>query len=580
MEEFKKNSNNIQDQKLSKVEIQLRAELETLRTQVADLQIAANERSDIEEALAREKEQLSLTLLSIGDAVITTDTEGRIVLFNSVAQSLTGWSSREARGKLVRQVLHIVNELTRKTVENPVMKVLETGLVQGLALNTVLVARGGATHIITDSAAPIRNSATGQITGVIFVFRDITKQKQLEQELFKAQKLESIGILAAGIAHDFNNILMSLTSNIWLARMELMDRQVNISGENIGEESYFKTQELLKAAEAAAFRAKDLTGQLLTFAKGGLPIKQTISLNNLLQETARFVLHGSNVQLVFKLPEELWLVDVDPNQLSQVITNLIINSDQATPNGGTLTISAENFSISDTIQQSQLLALPLKSIDYVKVSIKDEGAGISPETLPHIFDPYFSTKHKGHGLGLATAFSIITRHEGFITALSEENKGTTFLIYLPASRSKAPLTAIPAPPKEVIDLPKNGRLLIMDDEKSIQSILKRTLIRAGYEVDLADHGEQAIESYGTAFATTSPYSLVILDLTIPGGMGGLETIARLRKIDPNIKAIVSSGYSDDSVMAHYQDYGFVGKLLKPYQITELYQLIENLLANL
>ncbi len=557
---------------------QLLAEIEALRSQITELQVVAAAKSLVEEALELEREQLVVTLFSIGDGVITTDTEGRVVLVNPVAQKLTGWSTAEASGKLIEEIFHIVNEHTSKIVENPVQKVLETGLIRGLANNTVLIARDGTTYVITDSAAPIFNAKSGQITGVVFVFRDITEQKQLEQELFKAQKLESIGVLAGGIAHDFNNILMAITSNVWLARIELGELSVAEDDKDKREKIHSMVEQLLTEAETAAYRAKDLTGQLLTFSKGGLPIKQTVNLISLLQETARFTLRGSNVSLQFNLVPDLWSVEADPNQISQVITNLVLNADQAMPGGGILTISAENISANDTTQQTQLLALPLKEIDYVKVTIQDMGVGISPQTLSRIFDPYFSTKQKGNGLGLATAFSIINRHEGFITALSQVDHGTTFLIYLPTSESH--ISGVDRSKRiesEQLVAVKPARLLIMDDEKAILTVLRKMLERVGYKVDMAEDGRKAVEMYREAQAVNLPYALVMVDLTVPGGIGGLETLVKLQEIDPQVKVIVSSGYNDNAIMAQYQEYGFVGMLAKPFSINRLYELLKKIL---
>lgn len=565
-----------------KSKAQLVSELETLHRQLTTQQIIALERLRVEEALAREKEQLSVTLHSIGDGVITTDSEGRVVVLNSVAQKLLGWSEAEVYGTFLEEFFHIVNEHTGLVVANPVKDVLETGLIQGLAKDTILIARDGTTHIITDSTAPIYNPTTGQISGVVFVFRDITQQKQLEQELYKVQKLESIGVLAGGIAHDFNNILAALTTNLWLARAELrasilISQSDNVAAKQQREAAYNTVVELLVEAEAAAFRAKDLTGQLLTFAKGGAPLTQTISPKILLEETVRFSLRGSKVQVVFYLPLDLWSVEADSGQLGQVITNLVINAQQAMPNGGILRVNAENISADATSQQTHLLTVPLKAVDYIKVSIEDNGLGIPDQILGKIFDPYFSTKQKGSGLGLATAYSIINRHGGVLSVLSEMGKGTTFLIYLPAIKStQIVLPPISSPATETTS-PHKERLLIMDDEKPLITVLKRVLMSAGYSVDTVADGASAIELYKTALVEKRPYDAVILDLTIPGGMGGVETIAQLRQIDPQIKAIVMSGYSDSGALSQYQEYGFMSIISKPFRMKDLYQTIENVL---
>jgi len=559
---------------------QLISELTDLRRQLITQDLVALERI---EALAREKEQLSITLNSMADGVITTDNEGRVLLFNPVAQKLTGWSQEEVYGKALEEYFPIINEYTGAVVENPVKKVLESGRVEGLPSNTVLIARDGTNHLITDSTAPIHNPTSGEVSGVVFIFRDITRQKLLEQELQKSQKLESIGVLAGGIAHDFNNILTALTSNLWLARVELK-ASLKVDKDNRGDthqraEAYTSMQELLTEAEAAAFRAKDLTRQLLTFAKGGVPIKKAVSPRALLEETVKFALRGSNVRVAFDLSDDLWWVEADAGQLGQVITNLVINAEQSMPNGGILRVSAENISAADTNQQSHLLTVPLKQLDYLKIRIEDHGVGIPDQILSKIFDPYFTTKQKGSGLGLATAYSIIARHEGVLTVLSKMNKGTTFMIYLPAVTSIQPVQAPVKSSELEIITGRTERLLIMDDEKTILTILKRILANTGYNVDTVAEGASAIELYQKALAEEQPYKVVILDLTVPGGIGGIETIARLQQIDPHVKAIVMSGYNDSGALSNYHEYGFASIIYKPFRVKELYQTIENVLLS-
>ena len=569
----------------TKSKAQLIGELAELRRQFSNQQVIALEHLNIEEALAREKEQLSVTLHSIGDGVITTDNEGRVMLFNEVAQKLTGWVRDEVEGCILEEVFHIVNEHTGIAIENPVKKVLETGLVRGLANNTILIARDGTTHVITDSAAPIHNPDTGQIIGVVFVFRDITTQKQLEQEVYKAQKLESIGVLAGGIAHDFNNILTTLTSNLWLARVELRTilTDSNASDSEAShrqrEEAFIAIHELLAESETAALGAKELTGQLLTFARGGMPVKQATNIKALIEETVSFALRGSNVQAVLDLPQTLWWVEVDPGQLRQVITNLVINAQQAMPEGGILNVQARNIGAEVISQQTQLLAVPLKALDYISISIEDHGVGIVDRILPKIFDPYFSTKSKGSGLGLATSYSIVNRHEGLLSVTSQVGKGTTFIIYLPALKLSG-TAKLPAGIFEDQGMPGQGkRLLIMDDERPIINVLKRILTKSGYEVDAVEEGESVIKLYQEALDEKRPFALVILDLTIVGGLGGIDTIARLSKIDPEVKAIVMSGYNDSGILNEYEVYGFAGKIAKPFKVMDLYHTIEEVLLS-
>ena len=368
------------------------------------------ERRKAEKALAEEKERLSVTLRSIGDAVITTDFEGRISLINRVAELLTGWRQEEALGEPLEKVFNIINEHTRQRCDNPVAKVLESGGIIGLANDTVLVSKNGTELVIEDSGAPILDQQNKTI-GVVLVFRDATEKRRLQDERQKVQKLESIGILAGGIAHDFNNSLTGIIGNISLAKYYAKP----------GDTVFEKLEEI----ERAAMRTKDLTQQLLTFSKGGKPVKEIVSIMKLLREAAVFTLRGSNVRCDFDLPENLWPVSIDAGQISQVISNIVINAEQSMPSGGIIEIKAQNNEI---ISPSILPSGPGK---YVKISFRDQGIGIPSDHLKRIFDPYFTTKQKGSGIGLTVAYSIVDRHNGYITAESE-GVGSTFHLYLPA----------------------------------------------------------------------------------------------------------------------------------------------------
>src|SRR5712692_972680 len=511
---------------------------------IANVLAATIERQRTETLLAAETERLAVTLQSIGDGVITTDTQGRIVLMNRVAQSLTGWSEAVALGRFLPEVFQIINEKTREVCENPVAKTLKTGNVIELANHTVLLAKDGGERIIADSGAPIRDKNNHMI-GVVLVFRDVTEKQRLEEELLKSQKLESIGVLAGGIAHDFNNILTAILGNIVLAKMHTQ------TGD--------KLHELLSEAEQAFWRARDLTQQLLTFAKGGAPIKKAAALNDVVQDTTHLVLAGANVRAEFKLPADLWPVAYDAGQISQVINNLVINAVQAMPEGGILKIQAENIVLNPNA------AVPLPPGRYVKLSFKDQGVGIAPQHFAKVFDPYFTTKQKGSGLGLATSYSIIKRHEGHIQVESQVGAGTTFTVYLPASAGEAGVEARQA--EQMIS--GDGKILLMDDEEILRKVAAALLQRMGYQVRLAKDGNEAVALYREAMQAKTPFSAVILDLTVPGGMGGEECLRRLKEIDPQVKAIVSSGYSNDPIMAKFKEYGFQGVVAKPYQLDEL-----------
>ncbi|MBA7519214.1 Sensor kinase CckA [subsurface metagenome] len=383
---------------------------------------------------------------------------------------------------------------------------------------------------------------------------DITERRMMEEELLKAQKLESVGFLAGGIAHDFNNILTSILGNIEIAKMGLYQDN--------------KITERLTKAEKATLQAKNLTQQLLTFSKGGVPVKKVVSVSELLRESANFALRGSNVRVKFSSPDNLWSVEVDEGQVSQVISNLIINADQAMPKGGIIELFAEN--VTAAAEDS----LPLKNGKYVKISIKDHGTGISEEHLPKIFDPFFTTKKKGSGLGLATSYSIVKKHGGCITAESQLGAGTTFSIYVPATKKKIPEQGYS---KERILFGK-GRVLVMDDEEPIRELVAQMLSHCGYEVTTVKDGVEAMELYKKERDNGRPFDVVIMDLTIPGGMGGKEATQRLLEIDPGVKVIVSSGYSNDPIMADYKKYGFCGVIAKPYRIKELSEVLKKVIT--
>ncbi len=514
------------------------------------------ERKQMAETLAAEKELLRVTLHSIGDGVITTDIEGKILAINKVAEEITGWPQAEAIGIPLHEVFHIINELTRERCRSPFDKIIKTGRIVGLANHTVLIARDGTEKILADSGAPIRDNS-GRIIGVVLVFRDETQKRTMQVELLKASKLESIGVIAGGIAHDFNNFLTGILGNISLAKMLANP-----------EDDVFQR---LVEAEKAAELAKDLPQQLLTFSKGGTPVKRTAALSEIIQASVNFSLSGSNVGGQWTFPEDLWLIQADSGQLNQVFNNLIINAVQAMPQGGTIQIRGENV----VLRQGEIG--PLKRGEYVKVVIQDQGIGIPREHLQRIFDPFFTTKQKGSGLGMTTAYSIIKSHGGFITVESELGGGTAFSLFLPASTQAVIIKKRKAAEVSSVGL---GKILVMDDEEVVRDLIKQILVRAGHEVEFAEHGQEAITLFRQAKETGHPFDVVIMDLTIRGGMGGEEAIQKLLKIDPTVKAIVSSGYTDKPVMAHYRQYGFSGMVTKPYQPAELCRIVNTVLMDI
>ena len=390
-------------------------------------------------------------------------------------------------------------------------------------------------------------------TGSYGIFHGHLPPQGLEEQFLQAQKMEAVGTLAGGIAHDFNNILTAILGNIGLAALD----------DKIGP----RVKDRLAQAEAACLRAQALSQQLLTFAKGGAPVKKLFSVAELLTESTAFTCVGSPVKCETTFPENLWSIEADPGQIGQVFQNLTINAIQAMPTGGTIKVWAENLTLGTESD------LPLSAGRYIKISVRDQGMGIPAEHLPRIFDPYFTTKQKGSGLGLASAYAIIKKHHGHIAVESKPGVGTTFHIYLPAVEQQV----TPQPEEDRELLVGKGKILVMDDEEMVREVLGRMLARLGYEAEFARDGGEAIEMFVQAQGSGQAFAAVILDLTVPGGMGGKETMARLLEIDPQVKAIVSSGYSDDPIMADFQKYGFSGVIAKPYRISELGKILHEVI---
>ena len=512
-------------------------------------------RKEMEEKLASEKERLAVTLRSIGDGVITTNIEGRVVFINKVTEQLTGWNNADATGKPSTEVFNIINERTGQKCASPVARVLDLGRIVGLANHTALIAKDGSQISIADSGAPIRDRES-KVVGVVIVFRDITHERKVEEELIKIRKLESVGVLAGGIAHDFNNILSAILGNIELAsfRVKKDDRTVS----------------LLSEAQKAAKRAAKLTQQLLTFSKGGDPVKEKTSLTELIRESADFVLRGSQVSCDYIFPDDLWMVLADGGQVGQVIQNIILNAKHAMPEGGKIRINCYN--VEDAAAEA---LLNIHDECFVCIRIQDTGVGIPKEITDKIFDPYFTTKKEGSGLGLAICHSIINKHDGHITVQSTPGKGATFTIYLLAVQSNGTeLTKV----QKTRPAMKAARIMVMDDDKMIRDVATAQLSMLGHEVIPVSDGEQAINKYQELQDNKLPVDLVIMDLTIPGGMGGQEACQKLLQIDPTAKIVVASGYSNDPVMADFRKHGFSAAVAKPFDLDELRKTIESALG--
>jgi len=384
------------------------------------------------------------------------------------------------------------------------------------------------------------------------VLLDRDRKKQ-EAELLRAQKLESLGVLAGGIAHDFNNTLTGILGNLSMVLSETEDRS--------------ELAVALREAEAATLRAKSLTRQLLTFATGGKPVKETVSLETLIRESVAFALRGSNVRASVTIPPDLPPVEVDLGQIGQVIHNLVLNADQAMPEGGTIEVTAE------VVSQPAPNDPAASSVDTVEVRVTDRGVGIPSDQLEYVFDPYFTTKEGGSGLGLASSYSIISNHGGEIEVQSEVGVGSLFRFRLPVS-PQAPRSATRDVPPDAV---AGARVLVMDDEATILSVVRRMLERLGCEVTTAPNGDVALARYGEALDAGEPFDVVLLDLTVPGGMGGQDTLRLMRELDPDVRAIVCSGYSNDPVMAEFREKGFSGVIVKPFPMEDLAAVVGSVL---
>jgi PAS domain S-box-containing protein len=503
------------------------------------------ERKEAERALIESEEKYRALINNASEGILLADVQGNLLEANKKMLELLDYSLDELLNMNFLQLIPSEETMRANAVFTDL---LASGA--GAVDDTALLRKDGKRIPIDITASLVRYAGK---TVVQAILRDTSERKKMEEERLLLSKIESLGLLAGGIAHDFNNILTAILGNISLARLEAQPGRLI-------EDNFL---ERLEQAERACQRAQALAGQLLSFAKGGLPIKKVTSVSKLIKESINLALSGSKARSELSLPEDLRPIEVDESQISQVLNNLLINADQAMPEGGVITVLAENVTLSDE--------LPLPKGDYVKITVSDQGIGIPHNYLGKIFDPYFTTKQKGSGLGLATSYSIIRNHGGNITVESKIGAGTSFHVYLPAIQA----TNLTKEKPTVEPIGGRGRILVMDDDEMVRDMLIVMLRKLGYEARCAEDGEEAIKLYKEALAESRPFAAVIFDLTVPGGMGGKEAIRQLRAIDPQIKAIVSSGYSDDPIMANFQIYGFQGVITKPYRITELSKILSS-----
>jgi len=483
------------------------------------------------------------------DGILILNEKGENIYVNKQTSEITGFSMDQLLNIGIKDIIHpdelpAAMEICRKRLE---------GIQMQAQHESVIIKKDGRN-------IPVEITCSKTIwhdqPAIMSILRDISWRKKIEEEFLRSSKLDSISVLAGGIAHDFNNLLTGIIGNISLAMAYVtpQDRVYNI----------------LSNLEKASLKAKDLTQHLLTFAKGGAPIKDIVSLPVLIRDSASFALSGSNFRGDFSIADNICLVEADEGQISQVIHNLVLNAEQAKPADGIIRISAENLNVTDELH------LPLKDGKYAAISVNDRGSGIHKENISRIFDPYFTTKERGSGLGLATVYSIIKNHGGLITVDSDTEAGTTFKVYLPASQKQVkafPVTNIGEKP-----VTGKGRIMVMDDEEIIRDTAGSMLTTLGYEVNCAKDGAEAINLYKKAQLEREPFALIIMDLTIQGGMGGKEAILKLREIDPDVRVIVSSGYSEDALMSDYKKHGFSAVIAKPYKLAELSKIVQKVIS--
>lgn len=506
------------------------------------------ERKLIENALKVSEVKYRLVVDNANEAIIVAQ-NGYLKFANPKTMQILGYSEDELTSS---PFIDLIHQDDKKMVAEH-----HQGRLQGENIPSSCVTRiidkQGSIKWVELNIIPI--IWEGRLATLIFM-EDVTEKRKMEDDLLRIQKLESVGILAGGIAHDFNNILTGILGNVSLAKMF-------VAPEN-------KAFGRLTDAEKSCMQATRLTQQLLTFSKGSTPILKLTPIIELLEESANLALRGSNTKCEFSIPTDLWAAEIDVGQISQVISNLIINAEQAML-GGVLNVKAENVMLEE---ENPFL---LKSGKYIKITIEDHGVGIPEENLKRIFDPYFTTKKKGSGLGLTIVYSIVKKHNGQIIVESQIGVGTKFQIYLPASSEKVQARIEELENKIVFG---KGKILIMDDEETIRHLAHETLSNVGYEVAVAVDGSEATELYKSAKESGHPFDAVIMDLTVPGGMGGKEAIKRIMEVDPDVKAIVSSGYSADPVMSDFQSYGFKDFIAKPYKISALSTVVHRVITGI
>ena len=524
---------------------------ETLEERIRELEEALVRHRESEELLRKSEEKYRLLAETAGEMIVLCDKDGRISYVNRAGLVLGGYREQEILGSPIHRFLDGL-EFTRdrlpneETVPSPRDREL---------WDADLHRRDGSVIPIEVIVAPVIKQ--GVHRGFLLTARDISDRRGMEEELLRAKKLESIGVLAGGIAHDYNNLLTAIMGYTTLAE-SLLDPEEEAAA-------------LLGRARHAAVMAKNLSRKLITFSRGGQPMRKPGAILPLLENALSFALAGSNLECEFLVSPELWPVEYDESQMSQAIHNIVINAREAMPHGGTIRVRADNLQI------TKRNGHPVHTGEWVRITIEDEGVGIPEEHLDKIFDPYFTTKEmgaqKGLGLGLAISHSVVRNHQGYVFAESEPTRGTALHIYLPPAREHGSSRASSGIPAAETDGPL--RVLVMDDEEIVRDITGKMLERDGCQVCLAREGAEAVSLFRQGREKGNPFHVVLLDLTVRGGMGGKEAVRELMAIEPEVKAIVSSGYADDPVMTDFGAHGFTAAVVKPYSMNELRQTIRN-----
>lgn len=500
--------------------------------------------------LTKRRRYLEVVLESAPDAIVTLDPEHRIIDWNKGARELFGYSKEEVAGRNVDDLITVpeIGDEARHYTDT----VLSGRSVA--PVETVRYRKDGTPVDVLLSGAPI--IVDGELMGVIGVYTDITERKKYESEVIKSRRLETVGTLAGGIAHDFNNLLSGIFGNMSLISASLPGNS--------------PARPYLEAVERSMGQAVGLTHQLLTFARGSQPVVEPLDTGTLVRDSVQFNLAGSSVRPVFRIPENTWMIMADGRQIGQVISNLVINSKEAMPEGGELLVTVENVSLRRGDDEG------LETGEYVRLDFRDSGEGIDRRHIERIFEPFYSTRSNGSGLGLAVVHSIVTKHGGAASVTSEPGEGTTVSVWLPAAETSGVQREAGGCREAEGSCSGSCRILLMDDEEYIRDVASSMLRALGHDPDTVEDGAEAVRTYRKAMESGRAYDLVILDLTVPGEMGGRDTARELLSLDPAAVLVVSSGYSTDPVMADHSRYGFSGVLAKPYTLAEMKSLVDSL----